>query len=161
PPGVPMVKIADFGLAFLVVDSETRTRLTSANATVGSPHYVAPEMLTGTTVDLRADVYSLGATVYHMLAGRPPFAGLRLAQILTQKVSQESPDLAEEVPDVSPATARLVAEMMARDPQQRVGSYAQLLERIDSVLPQLVGGTTAPRGSAVGHFGASELTDTV
>ncbi len=144
PPGVPMVKIADFGLAFLIADAETRTRLTAVNSTVGSPHYVAPELLTGTAVDFRADIYSLGATVYHMLAGRPPFAGLGLTQILTHKVSQESPPIAEEVPGVSPLTAALVAEMMARDPARRVGSYTQLLQRIDSILPQVAGRTVMP-----------------
>src|SRR5207253_5694957 len=107
-------------------------------------------MLSGTTVDFRADIYSLGATVYHMLAGRPPFAGLGLTQILTRKVSQESPSLAEEAPGVSPATAALVAEMMARDPGRRVGSYAQLLQRIDGLLPQVAGRTIDLLGPTTG-----------
>src|SRR5262249_28528733 len=74
PHGLPLVKIADFGLAFLAEEAETRTRLTATNATVGSPHYMPPEQLEGASVDVRADIYALGATVYHMLAGQPPFA---------------------------------------------------------------------------------------
>ncbi len=160
PPGVPMVKIADFGLAFLTADTETRTRLTAAYNTVGTPHYVAPELLTGTTVDFRADIYSLGATVYHMLTGQPPLAGLGLAQILTHKVSQESPSLADDLPGVSPATAALVAEMMARDPAHRVGSYAQLLQRIDAILPQVAGRAMAPVGPMSG-LATPATTDTL
>ena len=150
PPGVPMVKIADFGLAFLTAEAETRTRLTAVNSTVGSPHYIAPELLTGVAVDFRADIYSLGATVYHMLAGRPPFADLRLAQILAQKVSRASPTLAEEVTGVSAASAALVAMMMAQDPARRIGSYTELLQRIDAILPLMAEGTAATLGLAGG-----------
>jgi tRNA A-37 threonylcarbamoyl transferase component Bud32 len=159
PPGVPMVKIADFGLAFLASDAEARTRLTSANSTVGSPHYVAPELLSGITVDFRADVYSLGATVYHMLAGRPPFAGLAMTQILTRKVNQESPSLAEEVPGLAEATVSLVAEMMARDPAGRTPSYGRLIKRIDGILP-LVAGRPAMLGP-MGDRGTVEGSDTL
>src|SRR5262249_29834174 len=128
--------------------------------------YVAPEMLTGTSVDLRADIYSLGATVYHMLAGRPPFAGLGLTQILTRKINHESPALADDAPDVSPATAALVAEMMARDPERRIGSYTQLLQRIDNLKVELQqggatmlpGATTLP-GSVAGSAGTRQSTD--
>ncbi len=150
PPGVPMVKIADFGLAFLTADAESRTRLTAANSTVGTPHYVAPELLSGSAVDFRADIYSLGATVYHMLTGQPPLAGLGLTQILTHKVSQESPSLADDLPGVSPATVALVDEMMARDPARRVGSYARLLQQIDALSPQVAGLPLAPAGPTSG-----------
>lgn len=137
PPGVPMVKIADFGLAFLANEAETRTRLTAADRTVGTPHYLAPESLVGNTVDQRADIYSLGATVFHMVAGRPPFAGLGLTQILTHKVNQESPSLAESVPGATAATVALVAEMMVRDVAARPADYAQLMRRIDDLLPRV------------------------
>ena len=74
PPGVPMVKIADFGLAFLSAEVNDRTRLTSEQSTLGSPHYMAPEQLNaGGVVDFRADLYSLGASAFHLLAGRAPF----------------------------------------------------------------------------------------
>ncbi|HLQ44910.1 MAG TPA: serine/threonine-protein kinase, partial [Planctomycetaceae bacterium] len=136
PPGMPLVKIADFGLAFLTsTEAEAKTRLTAANTTVGSPHYIAPEQLSGSTVDGRADIYALGATVFHLLAGQPPYSGLGLAQILTQKLTADSPRLKSVRRDISDATDLLVSDMMARRSEQRIGSYAELLQRIDDHLP--------------------------
>lgn len=131
PPGVPMVKIADFGLAFLTGDAEVQTRLTNPTSTVGSPHYMAPEQLSDAAVDPRADIYALGATLYHMLAGHPPFAGLNLSQIIAQKVSGGLKPLLEVRPTLSTATCRLVERMTARDPADRFQTYAELISAID------------------------------
>ena len=79
PAGLPMVKIADFGLAQLAASTDERTRLTSASDTVGSPNYMSPEQLLGEPVDLRTDIFSLGATAFHMLTGKPPQADKTLA----------------------------------------------------------------------------------
>ena len=68
----PRVKITDFGLARHVVDTESLA-LTAAGALLGTPHYMAPEQWTGRAVDPRTDVYAMGATLFHLLAGRPPF----------------------------------------------------------------------------------------
>lgn len=133
PYGLPMVKIADFGLAFLADEQQARTRLTSDNSAVGSPHYMAPEQLTDMNVDFRADIYALGATVYHMLAGRPPFGGLNLSQIIAQKLSGEIKRLSERCPDVSPESCRLVERMLARDPQDRPGDYRTLIADIELI----------------------------
>lgn len=133
PSGVPMVKIADFGLATLTEDSEMRTRLTTENATVGSPQYMAPEQFHASRVDLRADIYSLGATVYELLAGQPPFAGLQLSQIIGFKLSKGPPALSEHRPDITPATQALVERMMARDPAGRPADYTELLRAIDEL----------------------------
>ena len=135
PPGMPLVKIADFGLAFLATsEAEAKTRLTATNTTVGSPHYIAPEQLGGSTVDGRADIYALGATVFHLLAGQPPYSGLGLTQILTQKLAADSPRLKSVRSDISDATDLLISDMIARRPEQRIGSYAELLQRIDDHL---------------------------
>ena len=134
PPGLPMVKIADFGLAFLSQRSEEHSRLTADGSTVGTPHYLAPEQLQGAPVDFRADVYALGATVFHMLTGNPPFFDKRVGQIMVAKLSEESPSLAAACPSTSTATAALVARMMARDPERRPGNYLDLLEEIDAIL---------------------------
>ncbi|MFO1019945.1 MAG: serine/threonine-protein kinase [Planctomycetales bacterium] len=71
---IPTVKIADFGLAFLTDDSESRTRLTADNAAVGSPHYIAPEQLQQSHVDFRADIYALGQRCFM------PWQGMRLSR---------------------------------------------------------------------------------
>lgn len=76
PPGVPLLKVADFGLALLQDASLQSTRLTNENTTLGSPIYMAPEQLKGSRVDHRADIYAVGATAYYLLAGQCPFEGL-------------------------------------------------------------------------------------
>ncbi|MFM9963552.1 MAG: serine/threonine-protein kinase [Planctomycetaceae bacterium] len=164
PPGMPLVKIADFGLAFLAsTEAEAQTRLTAANTTVGSPHYIAPEQLSGATVDARADIYALGATVFHLLAGRPPYVGLSLTQIVTQKMTAEAVPLRAAREGVSDETNSLVAAMMAREPNDRIASYSELLNRIDELLwsskqvtmTELPAGTQSPRGKSTHVIPAS------
>ncbi|HUE15337.1 MAG TPA: serine/threonine-protein kinase [Planctomycetaceae bacterium] len=135
PGGLKMVKITDFGLAFLTREVEVKTRLTQANTAIGSPHYLAPEQLEGTSFDHRVDIYSLGATAYHMLAGEAPFRAKTLPQIIAKKLATESLDLRKDFPHVSAASADLVRRMTERDPARRVADYAQLVAEIDSLAP--------------------------
>ncbi|MCC7420919.1 MAG: serine/threonine protein kinase [Planctomycetaceae bacterium] len=162
PAGLPMVKIADFGLAFLTQEAEARTRLTAANAAVGSPHYMAPEQMDNVNVDLRADIYALGATVYQMLSGVAPFSGGTLTQILAQKMSRGPQPLESLVPTLSDETIDLVKAMMARDSADRPPDYATLLARIDRVLELLRDrGPAAVASSpqhAPGHLGIGTAT---
>ncbi len=114
PAGMPMVKIADFGLALLQEDVAADTRLTAPDATVGSPHYMAPEQLETSDVDFRADMYALGATMFHALAGRPPFAGMKLPQLIGAKLGDGPPRLEHLVPGLAPETCRLVHALLER-----------------------------------------------
>ena len=82
--GVPYAKVVDFGLAFSTGPSDA-DQITATGATLGTPAYVAPEQLQDTHVDSRADIYSLGATVFHMLAGRPPLSDLSPMRAIMQK----------------------------------------------------------------------------
>ena len=145
PANMPMVKIADFGLAILTSSEDSGTRLTSDNTTVGSPHYMAPEQFQQSDVDLRADIYSLGATVYQMLSGTPPFSGSNLTQIMARKISGRVVPLEELRPGLSPGTYQLLDRMMAQSPDDRPGSYPELISLIDELCPSLSGdaGSTA------------------
>lgn len=134
---MPMVKITDFGLALLSRDAETGDRLTMAGSTLGTPRYMAPEQLEGSDVDHRADIYALGATVYHMLTGRAPFGEKTLSAVIARKLGGEPPRVSELVPDASPGTVDLVAEMMARKLTDRIPDYATLLTRIDRLTASL------------------------
>ena len=116
PAALPLVKIADFGLAQLAAPADERTRLTSANVTVGSPNYMSPEQLLGEPVDLRTDIFAPARSAFHMLTGKPPQAGMNLAQIVAQRMSGEIESVRELRPEMSRGSAELVADMMAYDP---------------------------------------------
>lgn len=139
--GLPLVKITDFGLALLAEESDSRTRLTNENATVGSPHYMAPEQLSGSRVDHRADLYALGATAYHLLTDRAPFDGLNLMQIFAQKLNADPPPATQFREDLSPNSVHLLNDLMHRDPEQRLSDYGTVLQRIESLLAELSGKT--------------------
>lgn len=136
PPGVPMVKIADFGLAFLTQDQNIQTRLTAANASVGSPHYMSPEQINGQEIDHRSDIYALGATMYHMLTGRPPFDGNTIPQIIAQKLNGEATLLSAGPHVISEQTTQLVKDMLALKPEERLDDYNCLIDRIDAALQE-------------------------
>jgi serine/threonine protein kinase len=139
PPGMPMVKLADFGLALLHGDSAGETRLTSADATLGSPHYMAPEQLETSDVDARADMYALGGTIYHLLTGRTPFAGMNLSQLIGAKLGSGPIPIETVRADLSEPTRQLVLRLLARRPDERPQTYFELLREIDRVLLRLPG----------------------
>lgn len=146
PAGLPMVKIADFGLAILTADDESATRLTQDNATVGSPNYMAPEQFQQSAVDFRADMYALGATVYQMLTGRPPFDGKNITQVMAEKLSGSVPEPGALRPGLSEGTCQLIARLMASDPTERPTDYSELISQIDRLVPDLF--SESPRNQA-------------
>jgi serine/threonine protein kinase len=148
PAGLKLVKIADFGLALLKDKSETATRLTVANTVIGSPQYMAPEQLSSSKVDLRADIYSLGATTFHVLTGAPPFSGT-WSQVLAKKLQQPTPRLGDTAVSVSGDTATLVEHMMHHSPDERPRDYADLLYKIDRVLQAIEPSTTGRTDTAI------------
>ena len=142
PEDLPMVKVMDFGLAFTKRASlaDDAGRLTRAGAVIGTPAYMAPEQFARSNVDHRADIYALGATVYHALVGRPPFDGATMWNVMAKK--NESPP--ELVGAVSAGTARLVAAMLAPDPNCRVAGYEELIRGIDAI-PALAVESVSPQ----------------
>lgn len=136
PPGVPMVKVTDFGLALTTraADTSADSRLTAAGVILGTPAYMAPEQFADSNVDHRADIYALGATVYHALADAPPFAGATVWEVMLNK-SEPAPRLADPI---SQESADLVAAMLTEKPADRVGTYEELIARIDA-LPCMTG----------------------
>ncbi len=114
-------RLTDFGLAKLR-GGEARERLTRTGDVVGTPCYMAPEQTGANSeqpVDERTDVYALGATLYEMLAGRPPFLGVSLMAVLTD-VATRPPDPLEQVrPGVDPALAAVCHRCLEKEPAQR------------------------------------------
>jgi serine/threonine-protein kinase len=123
------VKLLDLGLARLGATGETdaATTLTDTGLLMGTPDYVAPEqILDSKRVDIRADLYSLGCTLYHLLAGRPPFAGGTAGQKLMQHQMIEPPALATLRPEVPATLVAVVQKLMAKKPEDRYQSPPEL-----------------------------------
>lgn len=123
----PVVKILDFGLAKAAGETPVDTALTAEGAMLGTPDYIAPEQtLDATRADIRSDVYSLGCTLYHLLAGRPPFGGRGLYEVLRAHHTAEAPALRSIRPGVPPQLAAVVSKMMAKDPARRYQAPAEV-----------------------------------
>ncbi len=126
------VKITDFGLARHVVDSESLA-MTDAGALLGTPHYMAPEQWTGRAVDPRTDVYAMGATLYHLLAGGPPFTGETRDQLCEQHCNVAPRSLALVNPGISEGVARAVERALSKSPDDRFPDAAAMLRDLDAL----------------------------
>jgi len=116
-----VVKLADLGLAKMYV--ERTAELTQTGRLVGTPYYMAPELARGEVVaDTRSDIYSLGATFYHTVTGKPPFEGNTPAEILVKHMGEAltPPDQVNLL--LSSGTCEVIEKMMAKDPNDRYPS---------------------------------------
>ena len=121
------VKLADLGLA-KVVAREVTAAYTAAGTTLGTPGYMSPEQFADAGhVDHRADIFSLGSTLYQMLAGQPPFRGDSFFQVLKQVEESEPEPLPAHVPLEIQA---VVARMMAKRADDRFQTYAELVDAL-------------------------------
>ncbi len=130
-----LVKVIDFGLARSVGGNETGGGLTGGNV-VGTPYYMSPEQISpemGSTLDCRSDIYSLGVTLWYLLAGRAPFEGSQF-QILSQHLQKRPP--LEQLTDVGvPAeVVTLIGSMLAKDRDERPANYAALIAALKKIL---------------------------
>ena len=119
-----VVKVLDLGLARLRVGADagaTTSDLTRAGSIMGTPDYMAPEQAAGDSAvaDGRADVYSLGCTLFHLLTGRPPFPGKTAREKIAAHLCQPPPRVDEIRPGLHPGLAGVVRRMMEKDPAAR------------------------------------------
>jgi len=120
-PGGERIKVLDFGIAKLVTDTnDPQAPKTATQAVMGTPSYMSPEQCAGAgQVDARTDVYALGCVLYAMLAGRPPFVGDGVGEILGMQQFKEPPPLLHLSPKVPTALADLVHRLLTKDKAQR------------------------------------------
>jgi serine/threonine protein kinase len=123
-PEVPLVKILDFGLARLSVSENagpgTGETLTREGCIVGTPEYMAPEQARDSrVVDIRSDIYSLGCTLYMMLAGRPPFKAASSVEMAVMHLNQLPEPVARYNPNLPPELSAVVHRMLAKKPDDR------------------------------------------
>ena len=129
--GEEVVKITDFGLAMFADADPAQMRLTTGDKIMGSPAYMSPEQFGGDVVDYRADIYSLGATVWHLIFGTPPFQGKNLASLLSQKSQPIQADRRSLPIQISDDQWQLLMQMLNPNPAQRPSSYDELIAGID------------------------------
>ena len=123
------LKLLDFGLALW----EGSSRLTDMGGAVGTVAYMAPEQLRGEEVDARADLWSFGAVLYEMLAGRPPF--LRgphdsLHELMQMVLEKEPPPLREARPDTPAVLARIIERCLQKDPAARFANAGEIVNEL-------------------------------
>jgi eukaryotic-like serine/threonine-protein kinase len=126
------VKVADFGLA-RIGGGEEALKLTQVGITMGTPLYMSPEQVEGRQLDPRSDIYSLGVTCYHMLAGKPPFRGDTALSVALQHVRTQPERLENLRPDLPPALGRIVHKMLEKKPEERYQSPRDLLRELRSL----------------------------
>jgi serine/threonine protein kinase len=152
---IESVKLADFGIAKAVGES---TSVTSTGITVGTMQYISPEAIEGEVVDNRSDIYSLGCTAFHLLAGQPPFTGTTIASMM-------SAHLTKPVPSISAVNAHLPAgvdaifeRVLAKNPDDRYQTCADFVSAVQEAVgggevrypasaPTLTASTSPRRGS--------------
>lgn len=128
-------KLADFGIARST--AKTSTVLTMQGALVGSPAYMSPEQVVGaSTIDIRSDLYALGAVLYFALVGRECYQG-RFQEVLHAHRTAPIPDVRAVKPSVSPATAAIITRCMAKKPEERYADPAAMLVAVDAALAAL------------------------
>jgi len=119
------VKVADFGLA-RIQNADTKT-LTQVGVAMGTPLYMSPEQVEGRPVDVRSDIYSLGVSCYHLLAGVPPHTGETALAIAVQHLHNTPQPLENVRPDLPSALTRIVHKMLSKKPEGRPASPSELL----------------------------------
>ena len=125
------VKVLDFGLARVTSEQKVDGGLTSQGQALGTPDYIAPEQIVDApNADIRADIYSLGATLYYLLAGHPPFQADSLYDMFQAHMSRDADPLNLVRPEVPSELAAVVAKMMAKDPARRFQTPVEVAQAL-------------------------------
>ena len=168
-----VVKVLDFGLAKVTSEGQADSGLTREGQMLGTPDYIAPEQIRDAqSADIRADIYSLGCTLYYLLTGGPPFRGDHLWDLYQAHFSMDAGPLNLVRPEVPVELAAVVAKMMAKEPGRRFqtpGEVAQALTpffkkgsvgaRVSNAEVSQVGRTGGETGIARQGFRADPASD--
>jgi urea transport system substrate-binding protein len=130
PTGV--TKLVDFGL---VKDTlYDAAALTQTGVVAGTPLYMSPEQASDGALDHRTDVYSLGATYYTLLTGKPPYSGEAAPQIMFKHVTAPTPDPREIIPEIPEAVTQVVMKSMAKSPADRYQTADEMRQALEAAL---------------------------
>lgn len=130
----PQIKLTDFGLARHIDQAESLA-LTRTGAMLGTPYYISPEQCADkVAISPATDVYSLGATLFELLTGRPPFLADDPVMLIGMHCFEPAPDLRKLNPEISDATAALVNRMLHKDPAARHADATHLLDDLNRIV---------------------------
>ena len=127
-------KLVDFGIASFAKQSSVEGGIW------GTPYYIAPEKVKRQTVDARSDIYSLGATLYHALAGQPPFEGETPMEVVKARLQRPPKPLSALLPHIDRQVERIVMRMLQAEPSMRYPTYASLIGDLKKIVKSLGGG---------------------
>ena len=144
--------VADFGISRALVGDEGGEALTETGVSVGTPAYMSPEQASGQPVDARTDVYALGAVLYEMLAGEPPFTGPTPQAVIAKRFHTDAVPLRAVRPAVPEQVEHAVARALARVPADRFASAAELARALQGDATSV-----APARAARPHSGRTGL----
>jgi len=130
---MPLVKLTDFGLARADQSSESMA-VTQDGTILGTPLYMSPEQSRGAVIDARSDIYSIGATLFHMLAGRTPFVGDNAVSLMNAICHDPLPSLRQLCPDLSEGCVSVIEKCLAKNADARYLDAASLQADIERLL---------------------------
>ena len=150
------VKVADFGLA-RVQNTDTKT-LTQVGIAMGTPLYMSPEQVEGKSVDARSDLYSLGVSCYHLLAGKPPHTGETALAIAVQHLHNTPQPLENVRSDIPSALARIIHKLLAKKPDARPSGPSELLVELRELATTAAqeGWSTGPEDWSIAEWIATD-----
>jgi serine/threonine protein kinase len=129
-----VVKLADFGLAKITTSQSSIVPVTATGYTVGTPDFMSPEQCRAETIDARSDLYSLGATYYTLLTGKPPFQGGGPLQVMFAHCSNVVPDPRVLNKAIHERCTTIIHRAMAKFPNERYGDATEMLAELEEVL---------------------------
>lgn len=121
-------KVVDFGLAQFAGAEEEKKQ---EDGIWGTPYYIAPEKLNGEREDFRSDMYSLGGTMFHALAGRPPFEANTATEVVLKHLREPALSLKTFAPDICDQTMQAIGCMLRKNREDRYSSYDELIEDLE------------------------------
>ncbi len=127
--GTELVKLLDFGLAYLMEEAASK-RLTATGIAMGTPAYMSPERITGSALDHRSDIYSVGVSLFRALTGELPFHADTGIALRGRILLVEAPMLSEARPELSGTIADVVAMSLAKNPDDRYGTAQEMADAL-------------------------------
>jgi eukaryotic-like serine/threonine-protein kinase len=123
------VKIGDFGLSISTLSRE-ETQLTAAGSFLGTPSFASPEQLEGKKLDVRSDIYAVGATLYYLLTGKPPIEAEGTVQLIARILKENPKSPGNLRPEIPKGLSQVILRCLEKASETRFSNYAELKERL-------------------------------